>query len=399
MGTKNIGVFTQHYDTPDSSTSGRPYSMVKALSKDHRVTLIATNTADRSSRISRNFEWLPQGVQMKTVNAPYSNEMGMLRRAIAYAKYGIGALNAGIRGSSLDLIIGSSPPLSAALIASLVARWHNIPWIFEVRDLWPDFPIQMGAVPSDTMQRVLYGVERYLYRSADHVVALSPDISKHVRLHTDAVTTIPYGTNYELLQYASVDAVRVDLKVAKEARIVLYAGALGRANAIPTLMEAAIALEDKNRVRVVIAGDGYYATEVRRIANQHHHITYLPPQPYTHTLALFKLAHLSVVSFLDRPVLGTNSPAKLYDSLAAGTPVIVTNSGWMKKLVENHQCGWYVPSENVSALVQCIRKQLYHSDERARAAEQAKRVASTYLRRSNHMARYRRLVDRVVCGA
>ncbi|MEM6785444.1 MAG: glycosyltransferase, partial [Bacteroidota bacterium] len=125
--------------------------------------------------------------------------------------------------------------------------------------------------------------------------------------------------------------------------VVLYAGTLGRANAIPETLAALAHLAHRDDLVFCFMGSGFHAEAIRQQAAGQSNLRLLPPEARHRALAYFKLADLTLVPFLDLPVLGTNAPAKLFDSLAAGTPVIVTNAGWTKRLVETERCGWHVP--------------------------------------------------------
>jgi glycosyltransferase involved in cell wall biosynthesis len=177
---------------------------------------------------------------------------------------------------------------------------------------------------------------------------------------------------------------------------VLYAGTFGRANAIPTLLDAARRLVDaRSDVLVALAGRGRHAPLVKQAARRHDAIRRLPPLPYPDALALFERADLSLVPFLDRPVLAANAPSKFFDSLAAGTPVVVTNPGWTRRFVERHGCGWFVPPEAPGALADRARAVLAAPDARARAAQNAREAARRHFNRTRMLDRYTALLEGV----
>ncbi|PEN06248.1 glycosyltransferase WbuB [Longimonas halophila] len=394
----HILVLLQYYHTPDGPTAGRPYALVQALAGHHDVTVITTQTG-KERRITHQFEWVPSGVSLKTLQVPYRNAMTTRERLQVYAQYAVRAGWNGLRLSPPDLIVASSTPLSVPMVAGVLARWHGVPWVFEVRDLWPDFPIQMGAVPSSWAQRALYALEQRLYRSAAHIVALSPDMARHVRCRAghDRVYLNPYGTDLSLLRQAPLQEAKKLCPLDAGQHLVLYAGSLGRANAIPTLLDAARRLRHRSDIVWGFVGSGYHQPTVEAAAARLPNVRMLPPQPYPHTLALFKHASLSITSFIDRPVLRANAPSKLMDSLAAGTPVVVTNPGWTKRLVESGGCGWYVPPENSEALASCVAAAIDAPPERQASWQRnARRLAHTRFDRALHMTRYRTLLESLV---
>mgnify|MGYP001396202675 CR=1 FL=1 len=393
----HVAVFYQHYHTPDCPTAARPYALVQALAARHRVTLIATD-AWRPQRITHDFAWIPPGVEAHWLGVPYANAMGPGRRLRSYLQYALCALLQSRRVDRPDVVFGSSTPLTAALAAALAARRWGVPWVFEVRDLWPDFPIEMGAVQSPRLQHLLYEIERWLYRSAARIVTASPDQTAHVHAQVarpEKVSTVEYGTELDLvaaIREENLDALRARLAPNGQ-RIVLYAGSFGRANAIPTLVDTAARLESRADVCFVFAGDGFYAPLLRRAAERLPNVRLLPPQPRRRALALFCLADLTLVPFIDLPVLATNGPSKLYDSLAAGTPVVVTNPGWTKRLVETHGCGWFVPAACPDRLAACIATLADAPDRLQRAGARAAAHARRRFDLAAHMARPRAIVE------
>jgi len=395
----HVAIFFQYYHTPDCPTAARPYALVERLARDHEVTVVTTRTW-RDKRLTNRFPWVPPGVHLVEFDVPYQNAMTVPHRMRAFVEYAARALSCGLRLPSPDLIIGSSTPLTTAMVSAAVASFHSVPWIFEVRDLWPAFPVQMDAfsrIPA--LPALLRQVERGLYRDAAHVVTVSPDMTKHVRtVAPDAdVATLPYGSDLQL-----VDAVSNDQRASLRSRfslddrfLVLYAGTFGRANAIPTLLKTAKEFASRSDVLFAFAGHGYHASTVQQAAHQFDHIRHLPPLPYPEALTLFSLADCSLVSFLDRPVLASNSPSKFYDSLATGTPVIVTNPGWTKRFVEANDCGWYVPPESPPLLAEHLQSLLRAPNHLSRMSANAHDAAHRHFRRADIMDRYAEVIDQV----
>ena len=395
----HIAVFLQHYHTPDCPTAGRPYALVERLGQDHEVTVITTRAWEETRRTHR-FPWAPPGVDLVRFDVPYDNAMSAPRRLVSFLHYAARAVRHGLQMPRPDVILGSSTPLTAAAAAGLVARVRSVPWVFEVRDLWPAFPLQMGAVPDVGLHGLLRWGEAGLYRSAAHVVTLSPDMEQHVHVRAPdaSVTTLEYGAAPTVLETVGEEARQSLAEHLSPTRrfLVLYAGTFGRANAIPTLLDAARRLVNaRSDVLVALAGRGHHAPLVKQAAGRHDAIRRLPPLPYPDTLALFERADLSLVPFLDRPVLAANAPSKFFDSLAAGTPVVVTNPGWTRRFVERHGCGWFVPPEAPGALADRIRAVLASPDARTAAARNARDAARRHFDRTAMLDRYAALVEAV----
>ncbi len=362
----HIAVLYQYGHNPDSSASARLWRLMDRWSRDHEVTLI-TSSAWRARRCSYRFPWVPPGVRLVEVPLTYENEMSGSGRAAAYGAFAWRALKATESLQAPDLVMASSTPLSVPWAGARLARRWDVPWVFEVRDLWPDFPIEMGAIPS-----VLHGparrLERSLYRSASRIVTLSPDMTRHVAGlgFADKVETSFGGSDAR-----SAPINQLEGNEAGRRTTLLYAGTLGRANAIPMLLETAEQLAPRNDHTFVFMGSGYYADAVRSAADRLPNVRFVGEKPRHETAEWFAKADISLVTFEPLPVLKSNSPSKFYDSLSVGTPPLVTNSGWTRALVEKHRMGWYCSSEDVDTFSSCLAALLDSPQRIAGAAGRA----------------------------
>jgi glycosyltransferase involved in cell wall biosynthesis len=397
----HLAVFSQYHTSPDCPATSRHYTLLAEIAKHHRVTLLTT-PAWRSQQLTHKFAWVPPGVELLEANIAYDNKMGPARRVLAFAQYAAWAVRAGRKIDRPDVVWGISTPLTAAWAAARVARHWRVPWVFEVQDLWPSFPVAMGAVPTALARQQLFALEKRLYESAAHIVPLSPDMSRYVAdlgVPAAKITTLLNGTDLDLAARATPAAVAA-LRRAQQLetqKVVLYAGTFGRANDMPTVVAAAEALVAADpAVTWLFLGHGYYAPLVAAAAARWPgRIRLVGGQPRHAVFSWFALADVAVVSFLDLPVLAANSPAKLYDALAVGTPVVVTNPGWTKRLVEQHGCGWYAPAGNATALAERLRTVLSDTDALRAAGERGRVLARADFDRVALAARMRGILERI----
>jgi glycosyltransferase involved in cell wall biosynthesis len=396
----HLAVFSQYHTSPDCPATSRHYTLLAEIAKHHRVTLLTT-PAWRSQQLTHEFAWVPPGVELLEANIPYDNKMGPARRALAFAQYAAWAVRAGRKIDRPDVVWGISTPLTAAWAAARAARHWRVPWVFEVQDLWPSFPVAMGAVPTALARQQLFALEKRLYESAAHIVPLSPDMSRYVAdlgIPTAKITTLLNGTDLDLAARATpaaVAALRRELQLENQ-KIVLYAGTFGRANDMPTVVAAAETLVAADpAVTWLFLGHGYYAPLVAAAAARWPgRIRLVGGQPRHAVFSWFALADVAVVSFLGLPVLAANSPAKLYDALAVGTPVVVTNPGWTKTLVEQHGCGWYAPAGDAGALAERLRVVLHDADALRVAGERGLALARAKFDRVSLAVRMQQILER-----
>ncbi|MCC9168289.1 glycosyltransferase family 4 protein [Pontibacter harenae] len=357
-----ITILNQHHTNPDCPATSRHYSFLEQLTKRHKVTLVTTD-GWRSARITNNYSWVPEGVELHESTVPYANKMGVVQRLKSFAGFAAFSFKKAMELPKPDIIWAVSTPLSTPWVAAQVAKLRGVPWVFEVQDLWPKFPIEMGAVKNKWLQQRLYVLEKSLYKSAAHIITLSPNMTDYVAslgISRDKITTNYNGTDLNMIaavKPAAVELLRERYQLEGK-RVVLYAGTYGRANDIPTLMKAIEVLASEPEIKFVFTGSGYYEPQLQELAARMPNLLLLPPQNRQDTFELFKLADLSLVTFSNLPVLAANSPAKFYDSLGCGTPVIVTNPGWTNSFVQKYNVGWYTPAEQHELLAQTIKSAL-----------------------------------------
>src|SRR6185436_12982818 len=248
-------------------------------------------------------------------------------------------------------IYATSPPLSVALPAlAAAARWRA-PLVFEVRDLWPEAPIQMGALADPRMQRVARSLERRVYGRASRVIALSPGIRDGViaaGAEPDKVELVPNAADLDLF----------DAAPPPKEFLVSYFGTMGEANDLTAAIEAARLLPD---MPFVLMGDGKRRAELERSAPPN--VAFPGPAAGKEQVAeLAARSRACLTFFKDVPVLATNSPNKLFDTFAAGRPAVVNMDGWMRRLVEDNEAGVYVPAGDARELAQKLAWLRAHPD-------------------------------------
>ena len=314
----------------------RSYEFARHLvGAGHEVTMVA---AGRSREV--------EGIDVVGVGGAYNDYMratgmGYGRRAAAFGRFAAGATAAALRAPRPDVVFATSPPLTVALPAIAAARRHRAPLVFEVRDLWPRAPIEMGALSNPAARRLAEAVERATYRAAAHVVALSPGMADGVAaagVPRERITVIPNASDLDLF---SPDVDPGDLRERLglvDSFVASYFGTMGEANDLGQVVGAATLLHDRgeNGVAFVLQGEGKHRAwieeEVRRRGLSN--VRLLPGGDKESAARLAAASDACLTIFKDVPVLATNSPNKLFDTFAAGRPAIVNTDGWQRELVE-----------------------------------------------------------------
>ncbi len=310
-----------------------------------------------------------EGIEVVGVSGGYSDYVSATaisypRRMLAFARFGLAATAAALRGPRPDVIYATSPPLTMALPAlAAAARWRA-PLVFEVRDLWPEAPIQMGALRNPLIRRAARALERLVLGRATRIIALSPGIQRGVvaaGAPAERVALVPNASDLDLFRPAPLP----------ERFRVSYFGTMGEANDLAPVVEAARLLDG---VDFVLMGDGKHRARLERSA---------PPNvTFTGTAAgkqgVAELAASSsacLTVFKDVPVLATNSPNKLFDTFAAGRAAIVNMDGWMRSLVEDNEAGLYVRAGDARDLAELLAWLRDHPADLERMGRNARALA------------------------
>ncbi|MCT2140673.1 glycosyltransferase family 4 protein [Dietzia cinnamea] len=283
-----------------------------------------------------------EGFRLIRVAAPYANSMNFTRRLFAFLKYVVGATLASVR-VDCDVVFGSSTPLTVA-IPTLVTHWvRRRPMVFEVRDLWPEVPIQLGAIRNPTLIKVAQLLERQTYRSSACVVALSPWMGEGVKKVSSNTNTviIPNACDFEHFEKSdsSKSAERRRLNW-DDKFVVVYAGSFGRSYGLEWLVELAGRLADE--VEFVMYGTGAAYDELHKLAQ----VRGLDPKRLLpgslskeEIASRLSAADMTISCLSEASVLQHNSLNKIFDSLAAGRPVLVNHGGWLAELVQENNAG------------------------------------------------------------
>jgi len=252
-----------------------------------------------------------------------------------------------------DIVIGSSPQLLAARAAREVARRHDCPFVFEVRDLWPESLLAAGG-KTGLAYRALDAIANDLYRTASLILVLAEGTADYLREKgiRQPIACVPNGAD---VQHPPV-AVPPDSPTRPCTFV--YAGAHGPANGLDTVLDAAAMLGPQSQVRFVFVGDGPVRATLEASALQRGltHVSFLGPKPKTELPRIFAEADAGLMVLRDAPLFAfAVSPNKLFDYFAAGLPVINNVPGDVAGMVRQAEAGIQAADSTAESLVQAVR--------------------------------------------
>ncbi|HLU90651.1 MAG TPA: glycosyltransferase family 4 protein [Cyclobacteriaceae bacterium] len=317
------------------------------------------------------------GIKVHYLPVSYDNAYGPARRALAFGRFVIQAKRLVRKLPRPDLFYISSTPLTTGLVGLWAKRKFAVPFIFEVRDLWPEAPIQAGVIRNKIIQKILYRLEKKLYLHALKVVALSPGIRNYIKARC-ADKEVFLVSNFCDLQF--FEPVRKEASMARRWGLgdrftLTYTGALGRINALHQFLQLANEAKSQSKDwQFVLMGRGAYEERLKRLAREMNldNVFFFPFGDKGQVRELLSVSDISYISFDHFPVLQTNSPNKFFDALAMGKAILTNHKGWVNDLVREHRLGFYQqpgnPGETVHLLAQFADnpQTLYEAQQRAR---------------------------------
>lgn len=373
----------QYFNTPEMSGGTRSYEMARRMvAAGHEVHMLtAYRDEDRKGSWFKTDE---AGIQVHWYPVPYSNHMSHGQRIKAFFSFALAARKRALALEG-DIVFATSTPLTIALPGVLAARKYKIPLVFEVRDLWPEMPIAMGALKNPAVRFAARQLERWAYRHSSAVVALSPGMKKGVvatGYPASRVAVIPNSSDNHEFQHdqQAAEAFRAQRPWLSNRPLLVYAGTFGKVNGVGYMVELAAALQKRDSdIRILLVGDGQERPAVIEAAQEagvyEENLFFESIMPKREIPALLSAATMASSLFIDLPEMRRNSANKFFDALASCTPVLLNYGGWMHELVKAHGCGlamWQTPVEQVAAELDA---KLYDSGWLAQAGAAAKALA------------------------
>jgi glycosyltransferase involved in cell wall biosynthesis len=324
-----------------------------------------------------------------------------LSRLISFASFSVSCALCLLFIKRPEVLLGSSPPIFPVFTAGVVCRIRNIPFVFEVRDLWPASAVEMGILKSQWMIRVMAWMERWLYRHSTRIVCLTEGIRNHIckRGWPDTKATfIPCGIDTAWLYPDPITGIHTRNKHGwKHKQIVLYFGAMGEANNLHVLLKAAQRLATRRNTLFVLIGDGMQrpALEDQCRAMGLDDVLILPPVPKHEARSYINAADLCVVTLKNIPLFRGAIPTKLLEYMACGKPVLCGVLGEAADIVRSARCGKVFNPDDDEHLAKLI-DELLSDETRAREMSMS---GPEYIQTHFNAADMRRRMEHVLAHA
>lgn len=356
----------QYFNTPNDPGGTRSYWISKELIKrGHQVVMICSTNKNHPDEKMEMID----GIEVHYVKNDYSNYMSKVQKIRSFVGFVKKSIKEASKVNDADIVFATSTPLTVGAVALKLKKSKGYKYVFEVRDLWPEFPIQIGAIRNSLIIKALRAFERKIYQKAEHVVALSPGMKDGViaaGTPESKVSMIPNMSKPD--EFYPHDP---NMEIAKEFGIntddfnIIHFGSMGPANGLDYIIESAKLAQEQGLkdVKFLFMGDGATLPHLKKLKEEYGltNVKFLGNHKMSVVSEVVNLCDLSMTSFKNLPILATNSPNKLFDSLSAGKPIVVNSAGWTKDMAEKDDCGFFVDPDNPQDFVDKIK--LYKDDK------------------------------------
>lgn len=392
--------FYQYFGTPKGSWSTRVYELSRRWVQEGHEVEVVTAPYEKSDIQDQGFisRQEIEGIKLTVINSGDNNRLSVpLRawRALVFASLSVYfALF-----KKYDVIVTSSGPITIGLplIFSKIFRAKKA--VFEVRDLWPAGGVELGLIRNPLLVKSAFWFEKQCYSHADLVVTASPGqeaniIARYPQLKT---LVIPNASDIDLFGQRSLEPLPKDFQGYK---LLTHIGSLGKIHNIRFWMELAEELfsEGCKGLKFIFIGDGADREEFEAWVKSKglEHIHFLGLMPKQQLPKWVQQSYATLFATTDNPVQDTSSPNKVFDSLAAGVPIIQTSKGWIKEIVEKEDCGINLDLKDIKSSAQQIKAYLAKEELRNQHAENAKRLAETEFDRNILARRYLKAIENLI---
>lgn len=390
----NFLYFHQHFSTPSGSTGIRSYEMAQRLLKhNHQVTMVCGSYGGGETGLTTEFvkgrrEGVVDGINIIEFDLAYSNTDGLLKRAGTFLKFAIKSIGIALT-HKYDVVFATTTPLTAG-IPGIFARWlRGKPFVFEVRDLWPELPKEMGVITNPLVLAAMSALEWCSYRSAHRCIGLSPGIVEGIKkrgVKASKVEIVPNGCDLTIFADEVTDW-RPD-GVTDTDLMAVFTGTHGQANGLDAALNAAVELKKRGRddIKLVLVGQGKLKESLQERAKQEglDNVIFHPPVNKSKLAELMKGADIGLQLLANIPAFyyGT-SPNKFFDYISAGLPVLNNYPGWLAGMITDNNCGYAIEPDNAQAFADALENASDNKELLSEMGERAQALAKRDFNRHN----------------
>jgi len=326
---------------------------------------------------------------------------GISKRMVSYASFMVSAIAIGaFRLSRPDIVVATSPQLLCACAGYGLARLFGVPFVFEVRDLWPESVLAVEAMSENAVVRALKGVARHLYLHSARIVTVGEGYKRQIGLRygipAGKMDVVPNGIDPDLfVPGPKANEIREEYGWG-ERLVLLYVGTHGMAHALEVVLAAAREFRDDPDKLFVFVGEGARKDELKRQAAEWGlpNVQFIDQQPKSRVPSFYAACDVGLVTLRATELFQEVLPSKIFEYLGMERPVIISVDGEARRLVEAAGAGRFVRAEDVGELVQAIREMVSRREELESMGRSGREYVMAHHRRAQLAKRYAGILER-----
>ncbi|PEF43417.1 glycosyltransferase WbuB [Bacillus cereus] len=331
----NILYIHQYFQVKSGGT--RSFEFSKYLVKEgNNVTVLTSETVDIQDQM---------GINIISTNTQYKQGYSFIKRIYAFFHFMTKSILLGIKQKDTDVVFATSTPLTVGLTGLLVSKILKKKYIFEVRDVWPDVPIQLGFIKNKFLIKILSKLELIIYKHAAHIIVLSTGMKDNLikkGVSSSKVSVIPNLSNNQLMDRIKVNKREIinQYPFIEDKFVCIHSGTMGFVNGLEHVLEVANKYKDEKIVYLLI-GEGKEKEKLKKIKKDYGltNVFILDSMSKAEVLKLVKASDVGIMSVNDYSILQDNSANKFFDYLAAGKPVVLNYLGWQNDVLRENKAG------------------------------------------------------------
>ncbi len=360
-----ILLINQAFVSPDEPGHTRHYELARFLkSQGHQLVIIASDlnyqtgqkiVKHRGLKIEQNID----GIRVIRTYILPAIHRSYFWRIISFFSFMFSSIWVALGVKDIDLVMGTTPPIFQAFSAWVISFLRRKPFLLEVRDLWPEFIVAMGVFNNPVLIKMARWLEKFLYARSTCILVNSPAYAEYIvkkSIDPSKITFIPYGTDVEMFHpRVDGDPIRSRLNV-EDKFVVLYAGALGQANDIYTILRAAERLRNEDEVRFVLFGDGKERIRLMQEKDRLklENVIFAGVAPKKEMPQVLAAANICLAILQDVVMFRTTYPNKVFDYMSAGKATVLAIDGVIRNVIEEAHAGKFVTPGNDEELAKTI---------------------------------------------
>ncbi len=334
----------------------------------HKVTVITCVPNFPEGKVYEGYKnkWLTKevisGINIWRVKTYITANKGFVRRTIDFMSFMVSSFFFGLFTKNVQVVIGTSPQFFTVISAWALAKLKRIPFVFELRDIWPASISAVGVMKRSFAMKILENFELFLYRQADLIISVTHSFKLELKdrgIAAEKIQVVLNGVDLSKYEPLSKKDKEFSKKYDLEGKFVAgYIGTHGLAHALENIIEAADLLKADDDIRIIFVGGGAERSRLEGLIKSKGltNLIMIPRQPKDNMQRVWSLCDVSLISLRNKPLFSKVIPSKIFESMAMGLPIIISlPKGEATEIIKKHKTGLVVKPENSNSIYEAIK--------------------------------------------